>query len=71
MDKLLAKDVNKGEITAKHASEARERVQVVDQDKGVKAMRDVDMVIEVGPHRPTLFWTSEWACYRQCLRTCR
>ncbi|KAI0733707.1 3-hydroxyacyl-CoA dehydrogenase [Fomitopsis betulina] len=46
MDKLLTKDVNKGKITAQQASEARERIQVVDQDKGVNALRDVDMVIE-------------------------
>lgn len=47
MDKLLMKDVNKGKITAQQASEARERVKVVDTDKGVNAMRDADMVIEV------------------------
>lgn len=50
MDKLLTKDVNKGKITAQQATEARERVKVVSQDEGVKAMRDVDMVIEVGDH---------------------
>lgn len=50
MDKLLTKDVNKGKITAQQASEARERVKVVGQDQGMKAMRDVDMVIEVSVH---------------------
>ncbi|TFY61353.1 hypothetical protein EVJ58_g4560 [Rhodofomes roseus] len=46
MDKLLAKDVNKGKLTAEQAKEARERVTVVDQNRGITAMRDVDMVIE-------------------------
>lgn len=46
MDKLLAKDVAKGRITAEQASEARERVTVVDQEKAIKGMRDVDMVVE-------------------------
>jgi len=47
MEKLLAKDVSKGKITPEQASEARERVTVVDQDTGIKGMRDVDMVVEV------------------------
>lgn len=46
MDKLLAKDVAKGRITAEQASEARERVTVVDQEKAIQGMRDVDMVVE-------------------------
>jgi len=43
MDKLLEKDVSKGRIKSEDAKEARERVTVVD---GLKALRDVDMVIE-------------------------
>ncbi|KZT72449.1 hypothetical protein DAEQUDRAFT_705606 [Daedalea quercina L-15889] len=46
MDKLLAKDVGKGKITAEQASEARERVTVVGQEKGMQGLRDVDMVVE-------------------------
>jgi len=46
MDKLLAKDVSKGRLSAEHAAEARERITVVDQEKGIKGMRDVDMAIE-------------------------
>jgi 3-hydroxybutyryl-CoA dehydrogenase len=47
MDKLLAKDVNKGKIEAIDAKEARERVQVVPPEVGLKGLRDVDMIIEV------------------------
>ena len=47
MDKLLAKDVAKGKIQEADARHARERVSVVDQAAGVRALRDVDMVIEV------------------------
>ncbi|KAI0060614.1 hypothetical protein BV25DRAFT_1827803 [Artomyces pyxidatus] len=43
MDKLLAKDVAKGRIQQGDATEARDRVQVVN---GVPAFRDADMVIE-------------------------
>jgi len=46
MDKLLARDVSKGKITSEQASAARERVTVIDQEQGIKALRDVDMVIE-------------------------
>ncbi|KAI0262200.1 3-hydroxyacyl-CoA dehydrogenase [Gloeopeniophorella convolvens] len=46
MDKLLAKDVAKGKIQEVDAREARERVTIVDQSAGVKALRDADMVIE-------------------------
>jgi 3-hydroxybutyryl-CoA dehydrogenase len=49
MDKLLAKDVAKGKIQEGDAHQARDRVSVVDQDLGVRALRDVDMVIEVRP----------------------
>jgi 3-hydroxyacyl-CoA dehydrogenase, NAD binding domain len=49
MDKLLAKDVAKGKIQEGDARQARERVSVVDQAVGVRALRDVDMVIEVRP----------------------
>lgn len=47
MDKLLAKDVSKGKITAEQASAARECVTVIDHEKGITGMRDVDMVVEV------------------------
>lgn len=62
MDKLLAKDVAKGRITAEQASEARERVTVVDQEKAIKGMRDVDMVVEVRPSsiHPV------WPCVVRC-----
>ncbi|KAJ7658527.1 3-hydroxyacyl-CoA dehydrogenase [Mycena rosella] len=43
MDKLLAKDVAKGRITADAAKDARARVSVVDALEG---LRDVDMVVE-------------------------
>ncbi|KAI0919285.1 hypothetical protein AcW1_003836 [Taiwanofungus camphoratus] len=46
MDKLLAKDVSKGKITAEQASAARECVTVIDHEKGITGMRDVDMVVE-------------------------
>jgi len=46
MDKLLAKDVAKGKIQEADARQARERVSVVDRAVGVRALRDVDMVIE-------------------------
>ncbi|KAF8589520.1 hypothetical protein K439DRAFT_1651597 [Ramaria rubella] len=42
-DKLLAKDINKGKITSNEAKDARDRLLVVED---VKAMRDVDMVVE-------------------------
>jgi 3-hydroxyacyl-CoA dehydrogenase, NAD binding domain len=47
MDKLLAKDVAKGKIQETDARDARERVSVVDQSMALRALRDVDMVIEV------------------------
>lgn len=47
MDKLLAKDVAKGRLVDYEAKEARARVQVVPQDKGLAGLRDVDMVVEV------------------------
>jgi 3-hydroxybutyryl-CoA dehydrogenase len=47
MDKLLAKDVAKGKIQETDARDARERVSVVDQSMPLRALRDVDMVIEV------------------------
>ena len=40
---LLSKDVAKGRLTQAEASEAKDRIQVVDT---LTAMRDVDMVIE-------------------------
>jgi 3-hydroxyacyl-CoA dehydrogenase len=48
MDKLLAKDVAKGKITSEEAKEARDRVTVVPEDVGLKGLRDVDLVVEVG-----------------------
>jgi hypothetical protein len=47
MDRLLAKDISKGKIQEADARHARERVSVIDQAVGVRALRDVDMVIEV------------------------
>lgn len=49
MDKLLAKDVGKGRLTAEQAREARGRVEVVGEGVGMKGLRDVDMVVEVRP----------------------
>jgi len=46
MDKLLAKDVGKGRLTAEQAREARGRVEVVGEGVGMKGLRDVDMVVE-------------------------
>ncbi|KAI0313318.1 3-hydroxyacyl-CoA dehydrogenase [Amylostereum chailletii] len=46
MDKLLAKDVAKGKISDLDAKEARERISVIGPEKGLKGVRDVDMVIE-------------------------
>jgi len=46
MDKLLEKDVAKGKISAQDASEAKDRVQVVSHDAGLRGMRDADMVVE-------------------------
>jgi 3-hydroxybutyryl-CoA dehydrogenase len=47
MDKLLAKDVDKGKIQDSEAKDARGRVQVVPPEVGLKGLRDVDMVVEV------------------------
>ncbi len=49
VDKLLEKDVNKGRIQSIDAKEAKDRIQVVGHEEGIKGMRDVDMVIEVWP----------------------
>jgi 3-hydroxybutyryl-CoA dehydrogenase len=49
MDKLLAKDVLKGKISEADAKAARERVTVVPEGTGLRALKDVDMVIEVRP----------------------
>ncbi|KAF8661471.1 hypothetical protein AX16_001308 [Volvariella volvacea WC 439] len=46
VDKLLAKDVAKGRLTNEQAKEARDRIQIVGQEAGIKGFRDVDMVIE-------------------------
>jgi 3-hydroxybutyryl-CoA dehydrogenase len=56
MDRLLAKDISKGKIQEADARHARERVSVIDQVVGVRALRDVDMVIEVRrQNRPSRF----------------
>jgi len=47
MDKLLEKDVAKGRLTSEQAKEARDRVEVVGTEAGLKGLRDVDMAIEV------------------------
>ena len=47
MDRLLAKDISKGKIQEADARHARERVSVIDPAVGVRALRDVDMVVEV------------------------
>lgn len=44
MDKLLEKDVNKGKLQRNDATEARERLTIVDNISG---FRNVDMCIEV------------------------
>ena len=44
VDKLLAKDVEKGKLTDTEAKEARDRLSVVGSLEG---LRDVDMVVEV------------------------
>jgi 3-hydroxybutyryl-CoA dehydrogenase len=51
MDKLLAKDVTKGNIREADARQVQERVSVVDRALGVRALRDADMVIEVRTQR--------------------
>ncbi|KAG6856391.1 hypothetical protein H0H87_005009 [Tephrocybe sp. NHM501043] len=43
VDKLLAKDVSKGRLTSEQSKEARDRLSIVDNLKG---LRDVDMVVE-------------------------
>jgi 3-hydroxybutyryl-CoA dehydrogenase len=47
MDKLLAKDVAKGRISADAAKDARGLVSVIGPEAGLKGLRDVDMVVEV------------------------
>ena len=46
MDKLLAKDVNKGKLASEQAKEARDRVEVVDNIETM-AKKGINMVIEV------------------------
>lgn len=48
MDKLLAKDVAKGRLTSEQSKEARDLVSVVSGEEGIRGLRDVDMVVEVG-----------------------
>ena len=69
MDKLLAKDVGKGKIQEGDARQARERVSVVDQAAGVRALRDVDMVIEVRRPTPFVFLSSLSMLSRPSRRT--
>ena len=52
MDKLLAKDVAKGRITEQDAKEAKDRITVIGDDKGIRGLRDVDMVVEVFNFQP-------------------
>ena len=47
IDKLLAKDVAKGRLTNEQAKEARDRVNVVGREQGIKGLRGADMVVEV------------------------
>ena len=47
VDKLLTKDVAKGQLTNEEAKEARDKITVVNPELGIKGLRDVDMVIEV------------------------
>ena len=47
MEKLLDKEVAKGRLTSSEASEARGRVSVVPEEKGIAGLRDVDMAVEV------------------------
>lgn len=44
VDKLLAKDVSKGRLTAEDAKTVRDRISVAESLRG---LRDVDMVVEV------------------------
>jgi len=46
VDKLLAKDVGKGRLTADEAKDVKGRFEVVPVDAGYKGLRDVDMVVE-------------------------
>lgn len=48
IDKLLAKDVDKGRIQSIDAKEARERISAVGAETGLASgLRDADMVVEV------------------------
>ncbi|KAF9529801.1 3-hydroxyacyl-CoA dehydrogenase [Crepidotus variabilis] len=54
VDKLLAKDVNKGRLTNEQAKEARDRLMIVGKEEGLKGLRDVDMVVEAVSENLTL-----------------
>jgi 3-hydroxybutyryl-CoA dehydrogenase len=47
MDKLLVKDVSKGKLTEEEAKDARDRLSVVSEEKGINGLKDVDLVVEV------------------------
>jgi 3-hydroxybutyryl-CoA dehydrogenase len=48
IDKTLKKDIAKGKITGEDAKDAMDRITVVGPEVGLKGLRDVDMVVEVG-----------------------
>ena len=66
VDKLLEKDVGRGRLTNEQAKEAKDRIMVMDDLKG---LRDVDMVVEVCCHSQALGYVYE-RTYRLFLRTC-
>ncbi|CAE6443756.1 3-hydroxybutyryl-CoA dehydrogenase [Rhizoctonia solani AG-1 IB] len=53
MDKLLSKEVTKGNIQSTEAKEARDRVTIVGEE-GVKGFRDLDMVVEAASENVAL-----------------
>jgi uncharacterized NAD(P)/FAD-binding protein YdhS len=74
MDKLLSKEVTKGNIQSTEAKEARDRVTIVGEE-GVKGFRDLDMVVEVcftihetsvGSNERTLRILMRKGCIREC-----
>jgi hypothetical protein len=48
VDKLLAKDVDRGRLSSEESKDIRGRIQVASPEKGLDGLRDVDMVVEVG-----------------------
>jgi len=53
MDKLLAKEVDKGKLESTAAKEARDRVVVVGEE-GIKGFRDLDLVVEAASENVAL-----------------